>query len=67
MTTNVGAVDRAIRIVIGVGLISLLFLLNGSARWLGLVGFVPLLTAFIRFCPLYAALGLNTRQADKTA
>jgi hypothetical protein len=65
--SNVGAVDRVIRIVVGLALISLLFVLSGPAHWIGLIGFVPLLTAFFGFCPLYAALGLNTSHATKTS
>lgn len=60
MKANVGNVDRAIRILLGLALLSLLFILEGNARFIGLVGIVPLLTATIRFCPLYAILGINT-------
>jgi hypothetical protein len=60
MKANVGNADRAIRIVLGLALLSLLFLLEGNARFIGLVGIVPLLTATIRFCPLYAILCVNT-------
>jgi len=61
MKQNVGSVDRIIRVIIGIVLLSLLFFLDGSARWLGLIGIVPLLTAFISFCPLYTILGINTK------
>ena len=60
MKVNVGSADKAIRIVIGLALLSLLFLLDGRARWFGLIGLVPLLTAFTGFCPLYTLFGLNT-------
>jgi hypothetical protein len=60
MKANVGNADRAIRIVLGLALLSLLFILEGNVRFIGLVGIVPLLTATIRFCPLYAILGVNT-------
>ncbi len=65
MTTNVGSADRVIRIVVGLALISLLLVASGPVRWVGLIGFVPLLTAFVGFCPLYTALGLNTRPSAK--
>ncbi len=65
MTTNVGSVDRVIRIAVGLALISLLFVTSGPIRWVGLIGFIPLLTAFVGFCPLYTALGLSTRHAPK--
>lgn len=60
MKVNVGSADKAIRIVIGLALLSLLFLLEGRARWFGLIGLVPLLTAFTGFCPLYTLFGLST-------
>lgn len=60
MKANVGNIDRALRVIVGIALLSLFFVLEGDARWLGLIGIVPLLTAGMRFCPLYAILGLNT-------
>ncbi len=60
MKTNVGSLDRAVRVVVGLGLLSLLFLLEGQIRFVGLVGLVPLLTATLGFCPLYTLLGLST-------
>jgi hypothetical protein len=36
MEANVGSVDRGVRVVIGLALLGLLFVLNGDARWLGL-------------------------------
>lgn len=60
MEANVGSVDRGVRVVVGLALLSLLFVLNGDARWLGLIGVVPLATAVFRFCPLYRLVGLST-------
>jgi hypothetical protein len=45
---------------VGLGLLSLLFLLEGQIRFVGLVGLVPLLTATLGFCPLYTLLGVST-------
>jgi hypothetical protein len=64
MKPNVGSIDRVVRIILGIALLSLLFILEGNARWFGLIGIVPLLTATMSFCPLYAVLGMNTRAAD---
>jgi hypothetical protein len=64
MTTNIGSADRVIRIVIGLALLSLLALAEGKARWWGLVGLLPLLTAFVGNCPLYGLLGVSTRPAN---
>lgn len=60
MSANVGGVDRALRIVAGLALLSLLFVLEGNARWWGLVGLVPLLTGLLRWCPAYTLIGFNT-------
>ncbi|MBE0613950.1 MAG: DUF2892 domain-containing protein [Burkholderiales bacterium] len=60
MKANVGGVDKVLRIVAGLGLLSLILILEGNARWWGLVGVVPLLTGLVNFCPLYTLLGLNT-------
>ena len=57
MTTNVGTVDRIIRLLAGVGIIAW-GVMNGS--WWGALGLVPLLTATIGWCPLYLPLGLST-------
>jgi len=55
---NVGSIDRILRIVVGLGLISLVFV-GPQTPW-GWVGVVPLLTAFISFCPLYTLIGVRT-------
>lgn len=60
MTTNVGPVDRVVRVVIGLALLSLIFLLEGAARWIGLIGVVPILTAVIGWCPAYLPFGIST-------
>lgn len=60
MTLNVGNADRIARALIGLAILSLFFVLEGSARWWGLIGLLPLGTAVFRFCPAYALLGMNT-------
>ena len=60
MKPNVGGIDRAVRIIAGLALLSLFFFLDGNARWFALIGFVPLLTGGMRFCPLYSLIGVNT-------
>ena len=60
MKANVGGIDKILRIVAGLGLLSLVFVLQGDARWWGLVGLVPLGTGLVGFCPLYPLLGFNT-------
>jgi hypothetical protein len=58
--TNVGGVDRLLRLVVGLVLLSFVFLLEGNARWLGLIGVIPLTTALVGWCPAYTVLGLST-------
>jgi hypothetical protein len=60
MTTNVGKIDKALRIIAGIVLLTLFFILDGSARWLGLIGLVPLITGLVGWCPAYAMIGVNT-------
>ncbi|NKF21678.1 DUF2892 domain-containing protein [Solimonas sp. C16B3] len=60
MTPNVGAIDSAIRIAVGVALILGVFTVTAPWRWVGLIGLVPLLTGTIGWCPLYGMLGVTT-------
>ncbi len=60
MEHNVGTLDRILRIVVGLGLLSLVVLLDGPSRWFGLVGLVPLMTSLMGWCPLYTMLGIRT-------
>lgn len=55
---NEGTLDRAIRIVLGLGLLAMVFV--GPHTWLGWLGVVPLLTGVVGFCPLYRLLGVRT-------
>lgn len=58
MTANVGSVDKIIRIVLGLVILVVGYL---NESWWGLVGLVPLVTAFIGFCPAYSLLGISTK------
>lgn len=60
MKANVGGIDRILRIVAGLALLTLFFTAEGTLKYVGLVGVVPLLTGLARFCPLYTLLGLST-------
>lgn len=63
MKSNVGGIDRNLRIALGVVLIALGLLagLSGLAKWAALVvGIVMVLTALTRFCPAYRLLGIST-------
>ena len=60
MKTNVGTIDCAVRIVIGVCLLAWAVFETGPWRWVGLLGFVPLATALVGTCPMYSVLGVST-------
>lgn len=59
LSQNEHALDRALRVVIGLVLLALVFV--GPKTLWGLVGLVPLLTGLAGICPLYSLLGLSTR------
>jgi hypothetical protein len=68
MKPNVGSTDKIIRVIAGLALLAYALLGQGPARWFGLIGIVPLLTAFFGYCPLYTVLGMKTcATGDKTA
>lgn len=58
MKSNVGGMDRILRIVLGLVLIGLT--LTGSVGAWGWLGLVPLATGAIGWCPPYAIFGWNT-------
>ncbi len=55
---NEGPVDRVLRVLIGIALLSLVF--AGPKTWWGLFGIVPLITGLAGTCPLYTLLGIRT-------
>ena len=64
MKLNVGGVDKVIRIALGIALLGSVLLLEGSVRWVGLIGIVPLITGLVGYCPLYSLLGIETCPAN---
>ncbi len=58
MKKNVGSIDRIIRIIIGLGILSLAFVGPKSA-W-AYLGIVPLVTGLVGWCPPYSLLGIST-------
>lgn len=61
MKTNIGNIDRSLRLVAGAAILGAGFYFKS---WWGLVGLVPIVTALIRFCPLYPLLGISTCKRD---
>ncbi|GHD53972.1 membrane protein [Thalassobaculum fulvum] len=60
MQTNVGLVDRVLRIVVGAALIAVALLVAHPYAWVGWIGVVPILTAIVGYCPAYQLIGLST-------
>ncbi len=56
--SNVGMIDRSIRILVGAALIAMVFI-GPQTTW-GYLGIIPLATGFFGFCPAYCPLGLST-------
>jgi hypothetical protein len=65
MNANVGMIDRVLRAAVGLLLIAYAIPLGFPQtgwNWVGWLGLVPLLTAFVGFCPAYTLIGLSTRR-----
>lgn len=62
MLTNESSIDRALRIVLGIVVLSLV-VVGPQTMW-GLLGLVPLLTGLIGFCPLYRVLAAGHRDKE---
>jgi len=68
MVRNVGhSIDKLLRIVIGIGLLSLLAFARGNLRWPGLIGLVPILTVVFGWCPDWVLLGINAVKKEQAA
>ena len=65
MKANVGGIDRILRIVVGLVLITLAA--TGTVGVWGWIGVVPLLTGLIRWCPVYPLLGMNSCPMKKSS
>lgn len=63
MTRNEGNLDRGLRIIVGLALLSLVFV--GPQTVWGWIGLVPLITGLIGTCPVYSLFGLRTCPASK--
>ncbi len=60
MKPNVGSLDKTARIVVGLVLLSLVFV-GPRTPW-GWIGLLPLITGFVGVCPLYVPFRIDTRK-----
>lgn len=58
LTVNEGTFDRALRVLLGIALLALVFF-GPKTPW-GYIGLLPLATGIIGICPLYSILGIRT-------
>lgn len=63
LPTNEGTIDRALRVLIGLGALSVVFV-GPQTNW-GWLGLIPLATGLIGSCPIYSVLGVNTCSLKK--
>ncbi len=59
MKQNIGSTDKIIRIILGVVIAAVGYYYKS---WWGLVALLPLLTAFISFCPVYPIFSISTKK-----
>jgi len=59
---NEHRVERVLRVLLGIGLLSIVFV--GPQTYWGLIGIVPLVTGLIGTCPLYSLVGFSTCPRD---
>ena len=62
MTKNEGSIDRALRVLVGLGLIALA--LTGTIGVWGWIGVLPLVTGLVGWCPAYSVFGLKTLKSS---
>jgi hypothetical protein len=64
--TNEGTIDRALRALAGLAVLSLFFIYpDASWRYWALLGIVPLATGLLGTCPVYSMLGISTCPVKK--
>jgi hypothetical protein len=58
MKSNVGGIDRILRLVVGIALVALAA--TGTVGVWGYIGIVPIATAALGWCPAYLPFGIST-------
>ncbi|MCS7228614.1 MAG: DUF2892 domain-containing protein [Candidatus Kryptonium sp.] len=67
MKVNEATWDRILRVIIGLFLLSFLFWMEGSSKYWGLIGLVPLITGLIGYCPAYSLFKISTRRETQSS
>ena len=57
MKLNIGSVDRTARVVLGLAIAAAGLYFKS---WFGMIALIPLGTALVGWCPLYAPFGIST-------
>ncbi len=63
MTTNVGGIDKVLRIIVGLVIIALGLIYSS---WWGILGIVPLATGLMNYCPVYSLIKVTTNKKIPT-
>ncbi len=62
MKCNVGKADRTIRVILGLVIVGVGVYFQS---WWGAIGIIPLVTAAIGWCPLYAPFKVSTCSSEE--
>jgi hypothetical protein len=65
MKKNMGKIDKTLRFILGLVLISLVFI-GPQTPW-GWLGLIPLVTSLVGWCPAYVPFKLSTIKDDKSS
>ena len=63
MKKNIGNVERIVRVVLGIVVVSLAFV-GPRSSW-AFLGIIPIVTGLIGYCPPYALLGIDTTSSAR--
>ncbi len=63
MKKNIGTAERIIRVIVGIGVLSLV-VIGPETKW-GYLGIVPLATGLVGWCPPYQLFGISTCKSGK--
>jgi hypothetical protein len=65
MKKNMGKIDKTLRFIVGLVLISLVFI-GPQTPW-GWIGLIPLLTSLVGWCPAYVPFKWSTIKGEKNS